>query len=97
MIVTMKAVPKASYGCFFGRTSEASFRQVDRAVARVGPDPKMGDPNLKFSPPWAHSLSLFHVGDAGCDGGVATSKDAGDDSWGCGARTDGLTTTVTSR
>ena len=42
MIATMKARPKASYGWFCGTTSEATFRQVDWAVAQVGPDPKMG-------------------------------------------------------
>ena len=47
MIATMKETPKAVYGWFCGKTSEATFRQVDRATAQVCPDPKVGDPNLK--------------------------------------------------
>ena len=47
LIASMKATPKAAYGWFCGSTSEATFRQVDRAIAQVGPDPKMGDASLK--------------------------------------------------
>ena len=47
MIATMKETPKAVYGWFCGKTSKATFRQVDRATTQVGPDPKVGDPNLK--------------------------------------------------
>ena len=34
---TMQTIPKASYGWFCGKASEATFRQVDWAVAQVGP------------------------------------------------------------
>ena len=47
LIASMKATPKAAYGWFCGNTSEATFRQVDRAIAQVGPDPRMGDASLK--------------------------------------------------
>ena len=45
MIATKTAIPKASHGWFCGTTSEATFRQADRAIAQVGPDP-----NLKTLP-----------------------------------------------
>ena len=76
----MKATPKASYGWFCGKTSEATFRQVDKAAAQGG----LGDPHLKTLLQ-GQDLSLLHVGNAGCDGCVATSKEAGGDSW-CVAR-----------
>ena len=46
MIATMKAIQSASYGQFCGEKSEATFRQVDRAVEQIGPDPRMGDTHL---------------------------------------------------
>ena len=47
LTASMKAIPKAAYGWFCGNTSEATFHQVDRAIAQVGPDPRMGDASLK--------------------------------------------------
>ena len=80
MIATVKATPKAADGWFCGKTSEATFRQVDQAIAQVGPDPKMGDPNLKTLLR-GHTASLFSCRGYSCDGGVATSCEAGNDSW----------------